>query len=98
MSRTSPTIPYEMLRTVFLDVGNTLVSMDFTWIKDELDARGVRCTVDGLRRAESAARPVVSEALHRLAQTPGPGAFGFYLGNILQRLEGPPRDLDLSPA
>ena len=94
MSRARPSIPYEAIQTVFLDVGNTLVSMDFTWIKRELDVRQVPCTVDGLRRAESAARPTVSAELHRFAKTPGPGAFDFYLRNILQRLEGPPEDLD----
>ena len=52
-----PTIPYEDIETVTLDIGNTLVSMDFEWIAAECHSRGVLCDPELLRRAESAARP-----------------------------------------
>ena len=34
-------LPYADIDTVFLDVGNTLVSIDFAWVAAELGARGV---------------------------------------------------------
>ncbi len=34
-------IPYADIDTVFLDVGNTLISIDFAWVAAELGARGV---------------------------------------------------------
>ncbi len=36
-------IPYEKIDTVFLDVGNTLISIDFDWVARELDARALTC-------------------------------------------------------
>ena len=33
-------IPYAQIDTLFLDAGNTLVSMDFDWIAAEVQARG----------------------------------------------------------
>jgi HAD superfamily hydrolase (TIGR01509 family) len=53
-------IPFDRIDVVLLDVGGTLMSMDFTWIERELCARGVLCTRDQLERAEALARPIVS--------------------------------------
>ncbi len=78
---------YRELETLFLDVGNTLISMDFTWIRAELARRGVECEVEALRRAEAAARPVVSTAVARLASTEGTDVFALYLRASLERLE-----------
>jgi putative hydrolase of the HAD superfamily len=81
------TIPYAELDTIFLDVGNTLISMDFAWVAKELAAQGVRCKVQALRRAEAAARPLVSKGLaHRT--TEGQDAFSFYLSAVLSCLPG----------
>ena len=81
-------IPYDALEAIFLDAGNTLVSIDFDWIADELEARNTPCSAQALRRAEAAARPWVSR------QVEGPGAearidfsFSHYLGGILRALE-----------
>ena len=49
-------IPYRSVQTLFLDVGNTLVSMDFEWIRCELNRHGVVCSVEKLQRAEAIAR------------------------------------------
>ena len=56
-------IPYADIDTVFLDVGNTLISIDFDRVADELTTRRLPCEPDVLRRAEAAARPGYS---HRI--------------------------------
>jgi len=87
MNRAGKTIPYAALDSIFLDVGNTLISMDFAWVRDELAALGVYCDVSALRRAEAAARPLVSKGLeHR--STEGLDAFCFYLYTVLGCLLG----------
>jgi putative hydrolase of the HAD superfamily len=53
-------VPYERIEVVLLDVGGTLISMDFSWVQEELRSRGIRCSRAQLERAEAAARPTVS--------------------------------------
>jgi len=81
------TIPYAEIDTIFLDVGNTLISMDLSWVAEELAAVGVHCQVQALHRAEAAARPLVSKGLERRS-TEGLDAFSFYLGSVLGCLPG----------
>ena len=81
-------IPYEKIKTIFLDAGNTLISMDFEWIGELLEGCGVTCDLGSLRRAEAAARPPLSAALESLKSTEGEDAFVFYMRNILERLPG----------
>ena len=50
-------IPYRELDTLFLDVGNTLLSMDFDWIARELCERGITCDGAQIRHAEALHRP-----------------------------------------
>lgn len=83
-------IPYERLEWVFLDAGNTLISMDFDWIARELGALGVSVDATRLRRAEAAARPVASQ---RSLADEGDG-FGIYLREVLANLSQRPRDID----
>lgn len=83
---TSNQIPYNDIRTIFLDAGNTLVSMDFEWVRKELEHCGLNCKVQELRRAEAAARPIVSAELERLKSTEGEDTFIFYLQSILGNL------------
>ena len=72
---------------VFLDAGNTLVSMDFVLLGDMLAARGVSCTVETLARAEAAARPVLSRHLASAAGPDGSGrTFLVYVRAILEAL------------
>jgi HAD superfamily hydrolase (TIGR01509 family) len=54
-------VPYAEIDTVFLDVGNTLISIDFDRVAEELVARQLHCEPGALRRAEAAARPAYSE-------------------------------------
>lgn len=80
-------IPYQDLKTVFLDAGNTMVSMDYEWLKDELRRCGVSCELQELRRAEAAARPMVSAELERLRSTENQGTSLFYMRSILKGLK-----------
>lgn len=80
------TIPYKDIKTVFLDAGNTLVSMDFAWVLNELEPFGLTCTVEQLRRAEAASRPKVSKELLRFKSTESKDTFRFYVKTILENL------------
>jgi HAD superfamily hydrolase (TIGR01509 family) len=79
---------YREIDTLFLDVGGTLVSIDYAWVCKELGQLGVHCTLEQLQRAEAAARPLVSNKLARLQ--PGAseeaGTFEFYLRTTLEHL------------
>jgi HAD superfamily hydrolase (TIGR01509 family) len=79
-------IPYNDLQTVFLDAGNTLLSMDFAWIKEELQRMGIQCEINELKRAEAAARPILSSALEKLKSTEDKKTSIFYMGSMLEKL------------
>ncbi len=86
-------VPWSEIDTVFLDAGNTLVSIDFGWVCDELARRGIDAEVDTLRRAEAAARPAVSAAVESRGRTEGRDSFLVYLRAVLAELE-PAEHLD----
>ncbi|MFC1532861.1 HAD family hydrolase [Thermodesulfobacteriota bacterium] len=79
-------IPYKSLKTIFLDAGNTIVSMDLEWVRSELKRCGVLCEVQTLRRAEAAVRPIVSAELKRLKSTEDQSTFAFYMRSILRQI------------
>ena len=79
-------IAFEEIRTVFIDAGNTLVSMDLSWFSDELRKFDIDCTPDELRRAEASARPVVSAGVSRLKSTENRGTAVLYIQNIINGL------------
>jgi len=80
-------IPYKDLKTIFLDAGNTLLSMDFAWLMEELKHYGVLCELPELCRAEAAARPMVSAELQRLKSTENQVTSLFYMRTILKGLK-----------
>ena len=94
MSR-APAIPYADIDTVFLDVGNTLISIDFAWVAAELGVRGVTTVTEALRRAEAAARPGYSRRLFVDGVPAGTDLFRAYLVALIERL---PAAAQLSPA
>ena len=49
-------VPYATLETLFLDAGNTLICMDYTWIAAELEKLGIDVSPAEIQRAEAAAR------------------------------------------
>jgi putative hydrolase of the HAD superfamily len=80
-------IPFDHIETLFLDIGNTLVSIDFDKVAGALASLGFAVDVQALRRAEAASRPVISK---RLAVTPWrepEEPFVVYLRAILKELE-----------
>jgi HAD superfamily hydrolase (TIGR01509 family) len=79
-------IPFDEITTLFLDVGNTLISIDFPWVCDELNRRSVSCDVRTLRRAEAAARPQVSRWLVGRSTAEHVSSFPIYLQMILEQL------------
>jgi HAD superfamily hydrolase (TIGR01509 family) len=64
-----------------------MVSMDYEWLKDELKRCGVSCELQELRRAEAAARPMVSSELERLKSTENQMTSLFYMRSILKGLK-----------
>jgi FMN phosphatase YigB (HAD superfamily) len=80
-------IPYREIDTVFLDVGNTLISIDFDWVAEELAARGHATTASALRRAEAAARPGFSHKLFVEGVPAGTDLFREYLRAMLAKAE-----------
>jgi FMN phosphatase YigB (HAD superfamily) len=80
-------VPYDRVDTVFLDVGNTLISVDFDWIATELCTRGYTCEAEDVRRAEAAARPGYSQLLFVDGVEPGTDLFRSYLLTMLERLD-----------
>lgn len=60
-------LPLAEIDTLFLDAGNTLVSMDFDWVARELSDLGVSADAEAVRRAEAAARPSVSSLAERMS-------------------------------
>jgi putative hydrolase of the HAD superfamily len=79
-------IPLDEIEVVFLDAGNTLVSIDFDRVAAELAALGFSCAAPALRRAEAAARPAVSRFAAQRS-TEHADTFQFTLREILGRLE-----------
>ena len=74
------------LDALFLDAGNTLVTLDHTLVCEVLTAVGVTASTGSLARAEAAARPVVSAFLAGGASSEGRDTFTVYVGTILRGL------------
>jgi len=71
---------------VFLDAGNTLITLDHALVCEVLAAEGVRVAPQALARAEAAARPAVSRLLGGGVSSEGGDTFTFYVRRILERL------------
>jgi putative hydrolase of the HAD superfamily len=85
-------VPWETIRAVFLDVGNTVVGIDLERVVECLEALGVRTAPAELERAEARARPELSRRLAAGEERRRDG-FLLYLELILARLPTPPRDV-----
>jgi HAD superfamily hydrolase (TIGR01509 family) len=79
-------VPWPEIDTLFLDAGNTLVSIDFPWLAEELSARGVPCGPEALARAEAAARPALSRWLGGERSTEAQESFPYHLRGVLGAL------------
>ena len=85
----SVSIPWADIDTVFLDAGNTLVSMDFAGLCEVLASHGIVCAPDALARAEAAARPALSRFLAG-PSTEWSDTFAFYVRAMLEALGSDP--------
>lgn len=98
MLHNSDSVPYADIDTVFLDVGNTLISIDFDRIATELTARRLPCEAGSLRRAEAAARPGYSERVFVTGVRSDRTLFHSYLSAVFEKARGlgslPAADLD----
>jgi putative hydrolase of the HAD superfamily len=72
--------------TVFLDAGNTLLSMDFKRVAEELGKLGLFCDPETLMRAEAASRPAISAHLTGAEKRETQKTFETYIGFILKQL------------
>ncbi len=79
-------IPYAELETLFLDAGNTLISIDFDWVCAELEKLGIDCDPGELRRAEAASRPLFSDQIEEFRKESGLGIQRLYLTKVLKQL------------
>ena len=79
-------IPYAQFNTIFLDVGGTLISINFDWVCAELQHRGILANTEQLQRAESAARPIVSATLHAAGAKRSFNVSEFYLSTMINHL------------
>lgn len=84
--------PWGSIQCVFLDVGNTLLSVDFAWVSRELRTRGLACEATDLERAEAAARPRLSSVIAADRSTEGHDSFRTYLRLVLTQLPDAARD------
>lgn len=80
-------VPYADIDTVLLDVGNTLISIDFDRIAAELAARRLPCEPDSLRRAEAAARPGYSERVFVTGVRTDRSLFHWYLCAVFEQVQ-----------
>jgi len=79
-------LPLAALDTLFLDAGNTLISIDFTIVAHEFAAHGVRAESSEIARAEAAARPALSQWLSGGASQQGADTHFSFLRNVLDHL------------
>ena len=83
-------IPYDQIDTLFLDAGNTLISIDFDRVAGELGQRGVRSSAEAIFRAEAAARSRLSDILSKEPTTEGLDPFETLLLGVFSQLEEVP--------
>ena len=79
-------VPWREIDTLFLDAGNTLVSIDFPWVASVLAERGIAVEAAALARAEAAGRPHLDAWLGGRKSTETDDTFHFYLANVFGRL------------
>lgn len=79
-------LPLAQLETLFLDAGNTLISIDFEIVASEIARHGVRASPAELARAEAAARPALSAWLARGASQQDEATHFSFLSNLLDHL------------
>ncbi|HEU4427434.1 MAG TPA: HAD family hydrolase [Myxococcota bacterium] len=81
-------LPLAALETLFLDAGNTLLSIDFRIVAGELARHGVEAPPAEIQRAEAKARPALSDWIARSVSQQTADAHFSFLANVLDHLLG----------
>lgn len=79
-------LPFAEISTVFLDAGNTLISMNYERVATQLRALGHAATADAVRRAEAAARPETSRRISEQPAAGGRAHLELHLEELLRHL------------
>lgn len=79
-------LPLDRLETVSLDVGNTLLTIDFDLVESLLAGHGIETDVTELVRAERTTRPALSRRIASGASSESEDSFSFYVGQIFEEL------------
>jgi putative hydrolase of the HAD superfamily len=79
-------LPLASVDTLFLDAGNTLISIDFALVARELAALGLRAEAAALARAEAAARPRLSAFIAQANSQQSPATAFSFMKNLLDHL------------
>lgn len=79
-------IDYSRIAVLFLDVGNTLMSIDFELVCRELGRNDIYCDASMLQRADAAARPIISSEVTKTKNDPSTDERVFLFIKILEQL------------
>ncbi len=79
-------IPYDHITTLFLDVGGTLVGINYDRVRSALETQGIACKTSQIQRAEAAARPIVSANFQQFRQKQGLQIPELFLTTIFTQL------------
>ena len=79
-------IDYKDIKVLFLDVGNTLLSLDYELVCKELRKNDIYCDSNVLYRADAAARPIISSEVKKIKDDPSTDERVFLFIKILEQL------------
>jgi HAD superfamily hydrolase (TIGR01549 family) len=79
-------IDYNAIKVLFLDVGNTLMSIDYEMVCRELERNGIHCDAGILHRADASARPIISSEVNKIKKDPSMDERVFLFTTIIEQL------------
>ena len=79
-------IDYSKVAVLFFDVGNTLMSLDYELVCEELERNGIYCDAGMLQRTDAAARPGISSEVKEIKSDPSTDERVFLFIKILEQL------------
>jgi len=79
-------IDYNIIKVLFLDVGNTIMSMDYEMICREMERINIHCDAGILERADASARPIISSDVNKIKKDPSADERVFLFARIIEQL------------
>ena len=79
-------IDYNDIKVLFLDVGNTLMSIDYEMVCRELERNDIPCDEIILQRADASARPIISSEINKIKKDPLADERVFLFTKIIEQL------------